>query len=136
MKKQQQQHVTPKEITTTDEKSSSREVSPVKTVKKKSTTKKSPVAKMVYTNRSTKEKSPDFLMPSRVCSTNEYLDSLTYSYVQAGLIDGSARELVGSRNPSCERCNPSSYYLSFDSDGENEKCKQQQQAHYSLFGES
>lgn len=117
--------------------SSSQEISTTKPEKKRNqSTNMRGRGKLLYSTTKNTANSPvKCVTPSRVGNRNEYLDSLLYTYAQAGLIDGpltdsSSSFPFGSGSSSCERCNPS-YFLSFDaSDSEPSKFNNE---NYSLF---
>ena len=118
---------------------SSREISPVKSGKHEFSSKCSTVSgRILYTNRKPRVKSPlECVTPTLITRTNDYLSDLTYSYVQAGLIDASSKDNIQS--PPCEKCNPS-YYMHYENNGYDNslldlhQIKNNQHANYSLFG--
>lgn len=93
------------------------------------------LGRLSYTSKG-HEKLADCQKCRRPLRTRDYLDSVTHSYAQAGLIDASAlcckETCVSSRNsssisPPCEKCNPN-YYFHDNSNDEHVAQK------YSLFG--
>lgn len=113
---------------------SSREPSPLKSSKKQESYSQNMNSKISYSKKKSKEKgvTMESFTPTRITRTNDYLDSLTYSYVQAGLIDASLKE--NNTSPSCEKCNPS-YYLSYETSNSDVACaRNHRQPNYSLFG--
>jgi len=112
---------------------SSREPSPLKSSKKQESFSQNMNSKISYSKKKSKEKgvTMESFTPTRITSTNDYLDSLTYSYVQAGLIDASLKE--NNTSPPCEKCNPS-YYLSYETSNSDVACaRNHRQPNYSLF---
>ena len=120
---------------------SSRAISPVKRGKDEFSSKCSATSgRILYTNRKPRVKSPlECVTPTRITSTNEYLNNLSYSYVQAGLIDASSKDKLNIQSPPCEKCNPS-YYMHCESNGYDNslldlhQIKNNQHTNYSLFG--
>lgn len=114
-------------------------LSPIKEKKKSNHAKhcSSSMGKISYTSRTKDKCLSECRSSSRLTDTNEYLDNLTYSYVQASLFDSSLNEnnthrFTNSSLP-CERCNPA-YYLSLDASDAEPDGHRHHNANYSLYG--